>query len=256
MSTTDPGSRKEYLLQGVRPWTGREFHSEPHDILIRKGRIQDLGPGLAERLDPGMSRYDGEGLLLVPAFHDSHLHFLGAGGNALSVPIREVGSREALISLLQAAAAEVVPGSWIVSGGWSVAQFEEHRSPDRSWLDPASSDSPMVLHQYDGHSIVVNSLALEKAGIDRNTPDPPGGQIVRDDRGEPTGLLRDAAMDSVLQQIPPPTQSDLLEWFEAATRILLQNGITAVGDMLYEPDQFDFLADIFRQRQHGIRLAC
>ncbi len=121
------------------------------------------------------------------------------------------------------------PGEWIEGRGWDQAKLAEHRYPTRWDLDNAAPENPVILTRTCGHIAVVNSRALEIAGIDRDTPQPPGGIIDRDGRGEPTGILREApALNLVRRCIPPPTLERKVEAIEMASRALSEAGITGV----------------------------
>lgn len=231
------------IITGIRPWTGEAFHTDSHDLFIDNGVIRDLKPGLDAVLPNHIPRLSGNGSLLIPAFHDAHVHFLGAGKNLLSAPIHEATDRDHLIQILQKHVSGLDRDAWVVTGGWAASQFAERTSPDSSWLDPVSETNPIMLFQYDGHSAVANTRAMELAGITADTPDPPGGQIMRDASGRPTGLLRDAAMGLIEDILPTPTENDLHSHLEAAQQTLLSNGITAVGDMLYNPHILNFLQE-------------
>src|SRR3546814_3420343 len=111
--------------------------------------------------------------------------------------------------------------------------------PTRQLIDSVTPDNPVFINRLDGHMALANSLALELAGITRDTPDPPGGSIVRDADGEPTGVLKDAAMNAVYAMIPEASASEIATALRAAMRYANEHGVTSVQDMSVSPDVLD-----------------
>ncbi|MEA3287143.1 MAG: amidohydrolase [Candidatus Marinimicrobia bacterium] len=197
---------------------------------------------------------DLQGKVVVPGFIDAHIHFLWGGENLLAIPLQKADSKASFIELISTFAERYAPGSWLKGGGWNEHLFLDGSLPHRSWLDEAAPGYPMILHRHDGHSGIASSAALKMAGITRATPDPEGGVIERDDQGEPTGILKDAAMGLVLSLAPPESEAELVKHFEAAQHYLLQNGVTAVGDMIYDMTHFHFLQKMAHQHKLKIRV--
>lgn len=198
------------------------------DRILRVGRKADL-----ESLATADTRIvDLHGALLLPGFIDCHTHFL-KGGYALSrIRLRDVTSREAFAERVAAKVAELERGEWILDGLWDHELFSPPDLPDRTWIDRISPENPVCVHRYDLHTVLVNGLALQIAGITRDTVSPEGGEIGKDPAtGEPTGILRDAAVDLVTRHIPKPSRKADLAAAAAALRHAARLGVTSVHDM-------------------------
>ena len=194
-------------------WTADPSRPRAEAVLTEGDRILRVGDEAElEKLATAETRIiDLDGALLIPGFIDCHTHFL-KGGYALSrIQLRDVTSREAFAERIAAKVAELEKGSWILDGHWDHERFSPPGLPDRSWIDRVSPDHPVCVHRYDLHSALLNSLALRTSGITKDTVAPDGGEIEKDPRtGEPTGILRDAALDLVAPHIPKPSRKAAL----------------------------------------------
>lgn len=176
-------------------------------------------------------KIDGAGRTVIPGLIDAHGH-VSTYGEALAA-VDLVGSSSEFEAAQRVAAfidAEHGASGWILGRGWNQVLWPDKAFPGRASLDAVSKTRPIALGRVDGHALWVNSAALTAAGIDRNTPDPEGGQILRDARGEPTGVLIDNAMDVVWETIGPPTVADLEAQIVRGLRAAAATGITAVHD--------------------------
>jgi predicted amidohydrolase YtcJ len=186
---------------------------------------------------PNTRRIDLNGRTVVPGFNDSHIHLWKEGMLLSQVNARPAAapSVEALVDTFAARAARTPAGRWIEGRGYDETRLDERRHPSRHDLDLAAPDHPVVLGRTCGHIIVANSRALQLANITANTPDPPGGMIDRDERGEPTGVLRETAMALVRSIQPPPTEDELAAALIGAGRKCLALGITCIGEPGVDP---------------------
>ncbi len=226
-------SPADLILVHAKIWTGDRARPEASALAARAGRIIAVGTDAEiEKLrGPSTEVVDGGGRRVVPGFIDSHTHMAMGGFNLLALDLRHTKDPEEFTRLLGEFAKTRPAGVWLTDGAWDHEQWTPPRLPTREMLDPATGDHPTCLSRQDGHMSVCNSLALKLAKITRDTPDPPGGVIVRDGRGEPTGVLKDAAMDAVSEVRPPRTAAELLESFRTAMRHAASVGVTSVQDL-------------------------
>jgi len=223
----------DLVLVSGRVWTGDPSRPEAQAIAVRGGRIVAVGSDAEVRKlqGPKTRVVDAGGHRVVPGFIDCHTHMTMGGFNLLAVDLRHTKDEADFTRQLAEFARTRPPGQWITDGAWDEQQWAVPRLPTRALLDPATGDRPVCLSRQDGHMMVCNSLALKLAKIGRSTPDPPGGVIVRDSSGEPTGVLKDAAMDAISAVRPLRTQAEIAEALRAAVRHAAVNGVTSVQDL-------------------------
>ncbi|MCA1635442.1 MAG: amidohydrolase [Acidobacteria bacterium] len=179
---------------------------------------------------------DARGALVLPGFNDSHVHFLSGGFQLSSVDLRDAPTPQEFAERIRRFAYAQPRGRWITGGDWDHERWPsvEGRAPlpTKELIDGFTADTPVFVNRLDGHMALANSLALKLAGVTRETKDPPGGLIVRDAKtGEPTGILKDAAMSFVYQKIPAPSFVEKLSAARAATEHAARLGVTSVQDM-------------------------
>lgn len=170
------------------------------------------------------------GRALLPGLADAHLHLEGFGHQLERVDLVDTPSYEAVIAAVAEAAAEQAPGTWIVGRGWDQNDWPEPVMPHHRALSEAVPDHPVVLDRIDGHAVLVNAAALALAGVGVETSAPPGGRILRDDDGAPTGVLVDAAEGLVTAHVPPPSREQRKAALARAVTVLNGRGLTAVHD--------------------------
>lgn len=203
-------------------------------VAVYRNRITAVGNDRAVRALAGSGTrvVDAGRRLVLPGFVDAHVHFLSGGFTLGSIDLRQCESPQEFARRLGEHAAKVPSRSWITGGHWDHERWPGAPLPTRGLIDPVTGDHPVFVRRLDGHMGLANSLALRLAGVTRDTPDPPGGSIVRDgDTGEPTGVLKDAAMSLVTSRIPQPSREARLEAARAATEEAARLGVTSVHDM-------------------------
>lgn len=202
-------------------------------VAVRAGRVVHVGDDHSMRrlIGPRTEVINLRGRTALPGINDSHLHGLRTG---LSLPPYNLNVGEsAVVSIadiaraVAAAVAQVAPGAWIRGKGWNDTKLAEGRAPTRGDLDGVAPDNPVALLDWSNHQLWVSSKALEIAGITAATPAPPGGVIVKDAAGEPTGLLLETAMGLVNAHIPPFTETEQADAIERNIDVLLALGITS-----------------------------
>ncbi len=205
-------------------------------VLVRDGRVALVGESIAVRSQSsGAREIDLAGATLLPGFIESHNHFMDAGQAFAQVDCR--GSQVGSIAELQTAIrdrAEITPaGDWVLGRGYDQTLLTEDRHPTRFDLDEAAPDHPVIIWHISYHGLVANSEALRRAGIDRNTPDMPGGEILRDEHGEPNGVfLESPAMSLVSDQLAAPTIDTLRAGLRNSRDQFVPTGVSAVHDAL------------------------
>ena len=194
------------------------------------GRILAIGVGARAAAGRGAEvvRLSGEAW---PGLGDAHLHLEGMAERRLSVELTGVPSKDAALRRVAERARSTSRGGWIEGGGWYNDAWPETAFPTRRDLDRVASGRPIFLRRKDGHSAWVSSEALRRAGIDHATPDPAGGVIDRDPDGEPTGILRETAMQLVDVHIPHPSEADLDAGMAKTLAALARLGLTGVHTM-------------------------
>ena len=220
------------VVTGARVWTGdpgmlwAEAVAVAGDEIIGVGSAADMAPLIGE----GTEVIAADGGMLVPGFIDTHVHFLAGGSSIASVQLRDAQTPDEFVRRIEAFAANAAPGEWITDGAWDHTNWGGEL-PRRDWIDAVTPDNPVWVSRLDGHMALANSLALKQAGVDADTPDVAGGEIVRDGEGRPTGILKDNAMLLVQEAIPAPTERQLDAFLDAAMQYVAAQGVTTVHDM-------------------------
>jgi predicted amidohydrolase YtcJ len=207
------------------------FADEPADVVFRNGNIYTVNQRQphadavavkgdrivfvgsnddAKKLQGSATRIVNlDGATVLPGLTDSHCHIMGIGEREMTLNLEGTASLEELQTKIKTRASNAKPGEWIAGRGWIETHWKPPVFPTREQLDSVSPDNPVLLERADGHGSVANSAALKIAGIDRNTPNPFGGEISKDkNTGEPNGMLLDNAQEIVSHHIPPPTEAD------------------------------------------------
>jgi len=185
---------------------------------------------------PNTRVIDAAGRSVLPGFNDAHVHWLSGGFALTNVDLRDAASPEEFARRIGDFAKTLPRGRWILGGDWDHEKFPGAPLPTRDWIDPVTPDHPVFVSRTDGHMALANSLALKLARVGKDTPDVPGGVIVRDAKGEPTGILKDAAMGLVEAVIPPRSWDEKLAAARAATEHAARLGVTSVQDMSADGD--------------------
>ncbi len=208
---------------------------EPTAIAVIGDTIAAVGETetIRQMVGPKTKVIDAGGRRVIPGITDSHTHMVSGGFQLAGLALREVRSREEFIRAVAEDAKSRKPGQWVLGGRWSVESWDDPKPPDKSWLDSVTRGVPVYLTRMDGHQALVNSAALGLADVDANGPDDPkGGEIVRDPKtGEPTGILKESAMELVSRLIPARSSRDRHNALLGAMRHANSLGITSVHDM-------------------------
>ena len=232
----------------ARVWTGNPAQPWAQALAVNGDAILAVGDAasIQKLIGPRTRVLDAHGGMVTPGFIDSHVHFLDGGLNLTSVQLRDAHTKAEFIARIKAFAATLPPGAWITGGDWDHQNWGGEL-PTKEWIDAVTPRNPVWINRLDGHMGLANSLALAAARIAKSTPDVPGGAIVRDASGNPTGIFKDNAIGLVDAAVPPPSAEMLDRALDAAMRYVAARGVTSVGHM----GTWDDLAVFRRARQAG-----
>ena len=202
-------------------------------IAILGNRIVSVGATneIKQLAGPATRVIDAEGRLVLPGFNDAHVHFMSGGFQLSSVDLRDADTPQEFVDRIRKFAERIPQDRWITGGDWDHERWPDAKLPTKELIDRYTPDTPVFVNRLDCHMALANSLVLKLAGITRDTNDPDGGIIVRDAHGEPTGVLKDAALNLVWQIFPARSFDERLAAARAATDYAASLGVTSVQDM-------------------------
>lgn len=243
------------LLTNANGYTGNPAQPRAQAVVVRDGRIEYVGASeeARRRASPDARHIDLQGATLLPGLTDSHAHLAGIGWRELHFDLTGVESLAVLQQRLRERAAND-HGEWIIGRGWIESRWAPATFPTRADLDAVVSDRPVILERIDGHAIVVNSLALRIAGITRETPNPPGGEILRDASGEPTGMLIDAARALIETMVPPPSDKDVKLALQVGADRSVRVGWTQLQYAGTTDAEIRLLCELYAERKIRLRV--
>ncbi len=221
------------VFTNAKVWTVDKQQPHAEAIAVLNGKILAVGTKKEIQRHVGKSTriIHLKGKLLLPGFIDNHTHFMTGGFQLQSVDLRSAENEVEFARLIKERA-EKFPTRWITGGDWDHDRWPGANLPTKELIDPHTSNTPVFVNRYDGHMALANSYVLKLAGITKDTPDPPGGAIVKDSKtGEPTGILKDEAMSYVYKHIPEPTEDELIEAARIALAEARKLGVTSIQDM-------------------------
>ncbi len=224
----------DLAIVNAKVWTVNRRQPTAQAVGVSGERIAVVGSNseVRRRVGPETRVIDAGGKLLLPGFNDAHTHFMGGGFSLLGINLRKARNEQEFVQILKDYVARLPKGKWVTGGEWDHEAWPSHKHPTRELIDPVTPDNPVLVSRLDGHIALANSLALKMAGITRNTPDPPGGEIVRDPKtGEPTGILIDNAQDLVFRVVPEPSEEEYMQAARAAMKQAARLGVTSVQDI-------------------------
>lgn len=196
---------------------------------------------------------DAKGLTILPGIIEGHMHLPMLGENLLKIDAYWK-PKQAILDAVESRANELGPGEWIVGFGWNNEVWEDKNHPDKTELDAVAPNNPVVLTRTDGHMIWVNSKVLEMSGINRDSEDPQGGEILRDSDGNPTGCLTDTAMEPVTKLIPQPDKSSKKEALLKGQAHLLSLGITSLTNAGTPVSDIENIKELYQESKLKIRI--
>lgn len=220
-------------------------------LAIREGKILSVGDdaSVLKLATAKTQKIDLGGAFVMPGFNDAHVHLGAAGRTKLTVDLTNSASLQEMTRHIHDAALAAAPGRWLSGAGWDHTLWPQKTLPTKEDLDAVSGDHPSFFERIDGHIGIANSAALKAANITSSTPDPKGGKIDRDAKGEPTGILRETTMALVEKQIPPPTKEERRRGLELAMADAVSHGVTSAQD---NSDWEDFLVMQTMEREEKL----
>ncbi len=246
----------DLIIMNAKIWTVDKSLPTAEAVAVLGDRIVAVGSNAEIGLwrGPHTQVIDAGRKLLLPGFNDAHLHFVSGGMQLDNVQLNAAARPEEFARIIGERAKAAPKGKWILGGNWDETKWNPPIMPAKELIDAVTPDTPVFVDRYDGHMGLANSVALRLAGITANTPDPPGGVIVRDAHGNPTGALKDAAMDYMDKVIPPLSHDQRVKIVKRAMAYAASLGVTSVQHM--NPDYKDIAvySELLQQGELTIRI--
>jgi len=236
-----------YTVNARQPWA--------EALAIHGDRVLAVGSSKEIAVYRGASTrvIDGMGKLVLPGFTDCHIHFMDGSLGLTQVDLNGAKSIAEIQKRVKEYAAAHPHEEWIAGMGWTYPTFGPSALPDKKFLDEVVPDRPVYMQAFDGHSSWANSKALAMAGITRKTPDPPNGKIVRNDKGEATGALKESAGDLVAKLMPKPTHEERLAALRLGMHEANRFGLVRVHSAGQDFEWLDFYNELRQQHQLSVR---
>lgn len=208
-------------------WTGDSANPHATCIAVKDNKIVYVGNN-ADTV-AAKTKIDLQGQMLVPGFIDNHTHFLNGGYNLAGINLRGAKTKQEFIDIIKDYCKKYDDSRWIIGGDWDHEAWGGEL-PEKEWIDSVTGKHPLFISRYDGHECLANSIALKIGGITSSTVIK-GGEVIKNKNGEPTGILKDGAQDSVFAIIPNPSAKELNECFLRGQQHAFENGVTQICDM-------------------------
>ena len=237
--------------------TLNSFQPSAEAIAITKAKIVKVGTTkeINSWIGKDTKIFDLQGRTVIPGLIDSHIHVSDFGKVLTWIDLKSVNSIKELKRSLRERAQNIPKGRWIIGNGWDQTRFVEKRYPHFQDLDEVSPDNPVVLYHQCGRVCVVNSKALELAGVTNETMSPSGGTIEKDtETGEPTGILRENATDLVWKTIPEPSEEELIESASLACKKIVKAGVTSIHWIISSPNEISIIQRLRLENKLPLRV--
>ena len=221
------------VITNAAIYTVDKQHSKAEAVAVIGDRIVAVGSSAEIDLWRGSETkvIDARGKLLLPGFNDAHTHFISGGAQLDQVNLTDATSPQEFAGRIAAQVKKTLKGEWIMGGRWDETKWPHPELPTKEVVDPVTGNTPIFVERYDGHLSLANSAAMRLAGISAKTPEVPGGVIVRDASGNPTGIFKDAAQELVNKAIPPMSHERRMRAARRALEHAASLGVTSVQHM-------------------------
>lgn len=219
----------DMVIRNAVIYTVDPGHPKASAIAVKDGKVLAVGPDVSSHVGPQTMVVDAKGATVVPGFIDSHVHMANYGAVLETFDLRTVKTVAEVARIAGDAAKKLPTGEWVLGRAWDQTNWGG-TFPTAKDLDGVVADRPVWLRRVDGHAAWANSKAMQIAGVTRETADPPGGKIIRDSEGNPTGIFVDRAMGLVQSKVPPTTGEQVERRLTLAANDCVRQGLTSVHD--------------------------
>ncbi|MBL0161541.1 MAG: amidohydrolase [Bryobacterales bacterium] len=243
----------DFIIENANIYTVNPGQPKARSLAVKADKIVAVGNDLSSLAGPQTRRINLHGATVIPGLIDAHAHLRGLGGLLESRDLRHVATIAEIAAYVQQQAAGKPAGEWVIGRNWDQTNWGG-KFPAAADLDAVAADRPVFLTRVDGHAGWANTRALTLAGITNQTPDPPGGKIVRDAQGKATGILVDRAQGLVRSKIPPSTFAQIKRQLELAARECARLGLTGVHDAGVSRDDLQAYRELIREGKFPLRV--
>lgn len=249
-------SEPSLILHSGKIWTGQDRSTFKEAVAITGNQITAVGKSdeILSLAGDSTQVIDLKGNFAIPGFNDAHIHFLNGSIGLAQVELTLTKNADEVTAYLKKYANDYPDRPWITGRGWQYT-FYEGGFPNKKMLDAIISDRPVYIRAYDGHTAWVNSKALALAGIDRNIKFNGFGEVVKDASGEPTGILKEDAMDLVSKLIPPKTREEKLHALRLGMKLAASLGITSIQNASGNAKEVTLYEELLRNNELTLRVA-
>ena len=227
--------KADIVITGGMVWTGLSSGApQKGTVALAGGKILEVGDdaSIVRYIGPKTRRIDAHGGLVMPGFADGHTHFVDGGFQLASVDLRNAATPQEFIRRLKEYAKPLKPGEWIIGGDWDHTLWPGQPLPRHEWIDSVTPDNPVFVNRVDGHEALANAAAMRAAGVTKDTPTSPGGEILRDAKtGDPLGIFKDGALGLIGRAIPDPSPEQRDSALARALAHAASLGVTATAHM-------------------------
>ncbi len=246
----------DLVFKNGRIWTGQDSASFVDAIAIKGNRILQVGTTeeIKKLINEKSTVINLEGRLMIPGFNDAHIHFLGGSIGLTEVDLNNCNSIQELVARIKKFALENPDKKWITGRGWQYTMFEGGL-PAKEILDSALRDRPVFVKAYDGHSAWVNSAALKLTGITKTTKYSDFGEMVRNAKGEPTGVFKESAMRLISESIPELTHEEKLNALRKGIKLAASLGITSIANASGSVEELNLYKELLKNGELSLRVA-
>ncbi len=247
------GQVADLVVENATVYTVDQTHPRAKSIAIKDGRILAVDGDMSKHIGPQTQRVDAQGAAVIPGLIDAHVHLRGLGDMLETFDMRFTKTKEAVAQQVKAAAVKLAAGEWVRGRNWDQTNWGGE-FPNADDISKVVNDRPVYLTRVDGHAGWANRKALEMAGVTKETKDPPGGQIIRDKAGNPTGVLVDRAQGLVTRILPVQSYEQVKRRLKLAAEASVKLGLTGVHDAGIGMDERNAYRELIKENALPLRV--